>query len=711
VLLCPGAAARAEDTGMQQRVLSTAKSACPHDCPSACALEVEVLSGGRIGRIKGARDNSYTRGVVCAKVARYSERIDHPDRLLYPLRRSGPKGSGQFERIAWEAALAEIADRFSAIAQRSGSEAIWPYHSGGNMGVLQRYGLDRLRNPMRYSRQHTTICVTPAESGWLAGVGKLVGPDPRELEAADLIVIWGGNPVSTQVNVMTHVARARKTRASKLVVVDVYRTPTVEQADLALIINPGSDAALALAIMHVLLAEDLVDRTYLARYTDFDAQTERHIRSRSPQWAAEITGLKAEDIIAFARAYGSTRKSFIRVGFGFTRTRNGASAMHAVSCLPAMTGAWGEKGGGAFFLSFDKSQWGLDTSLVNASDAVDPAIRMLDQSRIGAVLCGEPQALSGGPPVEGMLMQNANSATVAPSTAKVLNGLAREDLFLVVQEQFLTATARYADIVLPATMFVEHDDIYYGLGHTHLTFGPKLVEPRGEARSNSYTVRELGRRLGIDHPSITMSDLELLDHALARGALGRFSEAAQVGWIDRALSFEAAHFVDGFPQPDGKFHFKPDWSKVGPGHALMPRVADWSPAYERAGPRHPYKLVCPPARQFLNSTFSETPTSLSKEVGPCLRIHPNAARREGIEAGGWVRIGNERGCVVVPAKLDAGQQEMTLIVEGIWPAEAFQEGRAINTLIGDDPVPPNGGAGFHDTAVWLEREPRQGMKP
>jgi anaerobic selenocysteine-containing dehydrogenase len=688
---------------MQQRVLHTAKSACPHDCPSACALEVKVLPGDRIGRITGASDNRYTQGVVCAKVARYSERVEHPERLLWPLRRTGPKGSGQFERVTWEAALGEIAERFGTIAQRSGSEAIWPYHSGGNMGVLQRYGLDRLRNPMRYSRQHTTICVTPAESGWLAGVGKLVGPDPCEMEAADLIVIWGGNPVSTQVNVMTHVARARKTRASKLVVVDVYRTPTVEQADIALIINPGSDAALALAIMNVLLTEELVDRTYLARYTDFDAETERHILSRTPQWAAAITGLAAKDIIAFARLYGQTRKSFIRVGFGFTRTRNGACAMHAVSCLPALTGAWAERGGGAFFLSFDKNQWGLDTSLINASDAVDPGVRLLDQSRIGAVLCGEAEALGRGPPVEAMLMQNANSATVAPSTAKVLKGLARDDLFLVVQEQFLTPTARHADIVLPATMFVEHDDIYYGLGHTHLTFGPKLVEPRGEARPNSYTVRALQRLLGVDHPSVAMSDLELLDHALARAGLGRFAAAAQVGWIDRALPFEAAHFLTGFPQADGKFHFKPDWSKVGPAHAQMPRVADWSPAYERAGPSHPYKLVCPPARHFLNSTFSETPTSRAKELAPCVRIHPEAARREGVEEGMWVRIGNARGSVVVPAKLDAGQQEMTLIVEGIWPAEAFLERRAINTLIGDDAVPPNGGAPFHDTAVWLER--------
>ncbi|HJU30544.1 MAG TPA: molybdopterin-dependent oxidoreductase [Hyphomicrobiaceae bacterium] len=687
---------------MQQLVQRTFKSACPHDCPSACALEVPVLADGRIGRITGARDNSYTLGVVCAKVARYAERIEHPDRLLTPLRRKGAKGSGEFAPISWEDALGEIAERFTRVAQRSGTEAVWPYHSGGNMGVLQRYGLDRLRNPMRYSRQQTTICVTPAESGWLAGVGKLVGPDPREMEDADLIVIWGANPVSTQVNVMTHVARARKARGTRLVVVDVYRTPTVEQADMALVLKPGSDGALALAVMNVLLTENLVDREYLARFTDFDADTKRHILTRTPEWAAGITGLSVEDITAFARLYGTTRKSFLRAGFGFTRTRNGSSAMHAVSCLPSMTGAWREKGGGAFFLSFDKEQWGLDTSLINGVAAVDTSIRMLDQSRIGAVLCGEPDALRGGPPVEAMLMQNANSATVAPDTGKVLRGLGREDVFIAVQEQFLTPTARFADIVLPATMFVEHDDIYYGLGHTHLTFGPKVVEPRGQARPNSYTVRELGRLLGCDHPCLTMGDRELLDHALASSGFGSFSAAAEQGWIDRALPFSRAHFLDGFPQPGGKFRFKPDWTKLGRHPELMPAIADWSPHYEQADAQHPFKLVCPPARSFLNSTFSETPSSISREKGPRVRIHPDAAAQAGLKDGDRVRIGNARGSVVLAAAVDAGQQTNTLIVEGIWPATAFEEKRAINTLIGDDPVPPNGGAGFHDTAVWLQ---------
>ena len=248
-------------------------SACPHDCPSGCSLEVTVLDGERIGRISGAKQQSYTSGVICAKVARYAERVHHPDRLLRPLRRVGVKGEGRFEPVSWQTALDEIAEAFARATDRHGPEAVWPYHSGGTMGLVQRYGMDGFRHALGYSRQHSSICMTPAESGWRAGVGALRGSDPREMVDADLIIVWGANPVSTQVNVMTHVTQARRSRGAKLAVVDVYRTPTVEQADIALIINPGTDGALALAIMHVLLRDGFADRDYLAHYTDFDARS------------------------------------------------------------------------------------------------------------------------------------------------------------------------------------------------------------------------------------------------------------------------------------------------------------------------------------------------------------------------------------------------------------------------------------------------------
>ncbi len=684
-------------------------SACPHDCPSGCSLEVTVLDGERIGRISGAKLQTYTSGVVCAKVARYAERVHHADRLLHPLRRVGGKGDGRFERISWDAALDEIAGAFATANQRHGSEAVWPYHSGGTMGLVQRYGMEGFRHALGYSRQHSSICMTPAESGWRAGVGALRGVDPREMADADLIVVWGGNPVSTQVNVMTHITKARRSRGAKLAVVDVYRTPTVEHADIALIINPGTDGALALAIMHVLIRDGLADCDYLARFTDFDAEVDRLIATRTPAWAARITGLAEQAIVDFAHLYGRTRRSFLRLGYGFTRTRNGSAAMHAVSCLPAVTGAWKERGGGAYFITWDRAAWGFDPTLVHGLDSIDPAVRILDQSRIGAVLTGAPDALKGGPPVTAMLMQNANSAEVAPDTARVLRGLARNDLFVAVHEQFMTPTARMADIVLPATTFLEHDDVYAAYGHTHMTYGPKLIAPPGETRSNHDVRCALAQRLGATHPSLAMTAQELIDDGFRRAGLGGIGAIAKVGWIDRSRSFAQSHFLDGFEQPDRRFHFKPDWAAIGPDAAVMPAIADWMDDYERPDDAHPLKLVTPPARHFLNSTFTETETSRTKEGGngPRVRVHSETAARYSVSDGAAVRIGNRRGCVELHALIDDGALPGTLVVEGIWPSASFIGGKGINVLVNEAPVPPNGGVGFHDTAVWLEPSPNR----
>ncbi|MEM7254431.1 MAG: molybdopterin-dependent oxidoreductase, partial [Pseudomonadota bacterium] len=359
------------------------KSACPHDCPSACALEVERLSPTAIGRVRGGKHFDYTDGVICAKVARYAERIHHPDRLTTPLRRTGAKGSGAFAPISWEAALDEVAERFVRATQRYGAQTVWPYHSGGTMGIVQRWGIDRLRHAMHYSREKTTICIGASEPGWRAGVGRLEGTDPREIGQSDLVIVWGGNPVSTQVNVMRHVRRARA-RGAKLAVVDCYETPSVKAADIGIVLRPGTDAALACAMMSVMLTEGLADRDFLASHSDFDASVEAHLKCRTPEWAAAITGLDAETIREFARLYGKTKRAYLRLGFGFTRSRNGAANMHAVSALPAVSGAWKYTGGGAFFLRLDS--WKLDTTLAHGLDVLDTDTRILDQSRIGAVL-------------------------------------------------------------------------------------------------------------------------------------------------------------------------------------------------------------------------------------------------------------------------------------------------------------------------------------
>src|SRR5262252_6928725 len=348
--------------------LDLVPSVCPHDCPSACALEVERINGRRIGRVHGARSQTYTHGVVCAKVARYAERQHHPARLSRPLRRVGEQGVGAaaFVPISWEDALDEVAEKLTRAAQRYGSEAVWPYYYSGTMGLVQRDGLNRLRHAMGYSREHLSICNILSDAGWLAGVGVKRGVDGREMAKSDLIVIWGGNPVSTQVNVMTHVAAARNERGAKLVVVDPYRTATAAQADIHLAPLTGTDGALACAVMHVLFAEGYADRDYMARYTDDPRGLEAHLAPRDPAWSARITGLGEDEILAFARLYGRTKRSYIRVGYGFSRSRNGAAQLFAVSCLPAVTGAWAYEGGGALYSNLGLAV--IDPTLIEGLD-------------------------------------------------------------------------------------------------------------------------------------------------------------------------------------------------------------------------------------------------------------------------------------------------------------------------------------------------------
>ena len=686
------------------------RSTCPHDCPSCCGLDVEVIDGRTIGRVRGAEDHSYTAGIICAKVARYAERIHHPDRLTHPLARTGPKGSGQFGRISWDEALERTAAAFLEAESRHGSETVWPYYYAGTMGYVMRDGINRLRHTKRYSGQFSTICTTAAYTGYIAGTGRLSGVDPREMAKSDCAVIWGTNPVHTQVNVMTQVARARKERGAKIVVIDIYDNPTMKQADMALLLRPGTDGALACATMHVLFRDGHADRDYLARYTDCPDDLEAHLESRTPAWAAAITGLSAAEIEAFAHLVGTTKRSYFRLGYGFGRSRNGSVNMHAALCVPTVTGAWQYEGGGAFFLN--TAIFGLKKGAIEGAEREDPAIRKLQQTQIGRVLTGDAEALSGGPPVTAMLIQNTNPMSVAPEQELVRAGFAREDLFVCVHEQFMTETARMADIVLPATMFMEHDDFYTGSGHQHVQLGPKLIEPPGECRSNHDVVCELARRVGAEHRGFRMTPQELIDEVMRASGLGSLERLQAEAWIDVQPPFETSHFLDGFGYPDGRFRFRPDWPHVpntnigpmGPWREI-PSLPDHWGTIEEASEAFPFRLATSPSRSFLNSTFNETPGSLAKEARPEVMVHPADATRLGIETGDWVRLRNERGAVMIRARVFAGVRRGVLIAESIWPNDAYPDGRGINTLTGADPVAPFGGAAFHDNRVALEPIP------
>src|SRR5512140_979821 len=542
---------RMQDTSKARAFSDYAHSACPHDCPSTCALEVERLDDFRIGRLRGAAANAYTAGVICEKVSRYAERVHHPDRLKAPLRRKGAKGSGEFETISWDAALDEVAEAFMRATQRLGSETVWPLYYAGTMGLVQRDGIERLRHVMRWSRQHSTICNTLVDAGWRAGVGAKMGPDPREMGEADLIIVWGTNPAATQVNVMTHIARARRERGARLIVVDPYRSATAKVADEHICLRPGTDGALACALMHVLFRDGHADRDYLRSHADAPDELEAHLAARTPQWAAAITGLQVAQIEDLARRYALTERAFIRLGFGMSRSRNGAANVHAVSCLATVAGTWKVRGGGTFYSNADLYK--IDRTLIKGLDRCDTSIRILDQSRVGAILCGDKHALGDGPPVTAMLIQNTNPVVVSPEVLKVQQGFRRSDLFFCVPEQSTTATARLARIERPATMLVQHDALYQASGHSHLQLGAKLIEPYAEARSNHEVICALARRLGAQHPGFALSAREIIDRTLKVSGYPGVDELQQIHWIDLQPDFDTAHLIRGFPHSDGRF--------------------------------------------------------------------------------------------------------------------------------------------------------------
>jgi anaerobic selenocysteine-containing dehydrogenase len=523
---------------------------------------------------------------------------------------------------------------------------------------------------------------------------------------ADVVVIWGTNAASTQVNVMVHAVRARRERGAKIVVIDTYRNATANQADNFLCVRPGTDGALACAVMHVLFRDGYANWDYLDRYTDCPRELETHLTSRTPAWAAAITGVAATDIEAFARLIGTTPRTFFRLGYGFSRQRNGVVNMHAALSIPAVTGAWLHEGGGAFHNN--GAIFGWDRTLIDGLDVRDPEVRLLDQSRIGAVLNDDRFDLGDGPPVTAMLVQNTNPMSVAPDQNSVHKGFARNDLFVCVHEQFMTETASMADIVLPATMFLEHDDIYQGGGHQHIIFGPKIVDAPDGCRSNHEVICALAERLGAEHRGFGLSSREIIDWTLRHSGWGTLAELEAARWIDCQPGFNEAHYIDGFGHADGRFHFAPDWAHIGPAgfgpdgdDAMPPALPDHWASIEEATAEMPFRLVTAPARHYLNSTFNETPTSARREQHPSVMMHPEDAVVLGFESGAIARLGNDRGQLELAVEIFDGVTRGVVIVESIWPNSAFAGGQGINVLTGADPVAPAGGAAFHDNRIWI----------
>jgi anaerobic selenocysteine-containing dehydrogenase len=677
----------------------TAKVVCPHDCPDTCVMTVTV-QGDRAVALGGDPDHPFTRGFLCAKVNRYLERVYSPDRLLHPMRRVGKKGEGRFERITWDEALDMIAARFREAVAAHGPQAILPYSYAGNMGLLSFGSMDRrFFHALGASLLDRTICASAGFAGLTATLGRAVGFDPEALVDARYIVAWGANIVSSNVHLWPFVEEARR-RGAKLVVVDPYRSKTAEKADRHLAPFPGTDAALALGVMHVIFRDRLEDRDYLERHT----QGADRLRERAAEWTpartADATGLSRHDVEAFAREYATTQPSAIRINYGLNRHAGGGTAVRTIACLPALTGAWRHPGGGALLSTSDA--YPKNGAALERPDLIRPGTRTLNMSQLGRIL-NDP-ALT--PPVTALFVYNSNPAAVAPQQDAVRRGLARDDLFVVVHDLFQTDTVDFADVFLPATTTLEHYDIHKSYGHLYVSLSRPAIAPRGEAKPNTEVFRLLAARMGFDHPCLLETDEEMArqafrwDHPHMKGIT--FERLEREGSVRLSVGTPYLPFAEGgFPTPSGKCELlAPTLEKKGhdplAGYVPPRESPLTNPELAR---RYPLAFISPPAHHFLNSTFSAQPVFVRRESEPSLTIHPQDAVARGIRPGQTVRVFNDRGSFLATARVSEAARPGVVVGLSIWWAKMCPGGRNANAVTSQELTDLGGGATFYDALV------------
>ena len=673
-------------------------SVCPHDCPSACSLEV-TTENGRLVDVTGNPAHPFTQGVICGKVREYAERVHSPLRVLRPLKRVGPKGEGDFVPISWDEAIDTIATRWRAIIRESGGEAILPFSYAGTMGQVQYFAGHPLFHALGATRLHRTICVETAYAGWRATMGAVTGNDSNRMVGSDLVVLWGINAAYSSINVMTLVKQARA-KGAHVVCVDPYRTPTAEQADEHLMVRPGTDGALALAVMHVLIAEGLVDRAYVERATHGFDELAKHVRAFTPAWAAPITGLSAGTIVAFARRYGATKRSFLRIGIGLSRHDNGGMTCRTLACLPALTGAWAEPHGGALLSS--TQAFTFDYGLLVREDLMPrQAPRTINMIQLGRALTDATLA----PPVRALYVYNSNPAAICPNQSLVLRGLAREDLFTVVHEQVLTDTAHYADIVLPATTSMEHLDIYRSFGQLTVQLARPVLPPQGEARPNLAVFRDLARALGVAAEHYAKDEEALIREFLATSTPGMtYERLARDGLARVEQPDPYLPFADGAPTPSGKVEFVSS-SLAQRG---LPALPTWTPLSE--GPenaalaaRYPLQCIVPPNRFFLNSSFSQSDLLHRRQRTPRVMMAAGDAAKRGLADGDRARVFNDRGSALFEVSVTDATREGVVVVEGIWWHRFHPGGQNVNVLTSDRVADMGGGPALHSNLVEVER--------
>ena len=700
---------------------------CPHDCPDTCSWQVAVdTTTGRALDLWGHPDHPVTQGRLCGKVDRYLERTYHPDRLQTPLRRSGPKGSGQFQPVSWDEAIAEVAENVGRVVADHGAEAVLPYSYCGTMGLLQGEGMARrFFYRLGASRLAQTICAEAGFEGYGYTTGKVIGMEPCDFAHARLILLWGTNTLTSNQHLWPFVQQAHRAGA-RVIVIDPARTRTARAADEWIPIHPGTDGALALALMHVIIGEGLHDQAYVAAHTLGFAQLAERVRQYAPEWAAPITGVAAERIRQLAREYATTRPAAIRINYGLQRHAGGGAAVRSLACLPGLVGAWRERGGG--ILLSTSGSFALNRSGLYRPDLLagrDP--RTINMNRLGDALSLDPVRLArahfhprpvdtvpapdeAGPPVKALVVYNSNPAAVAPDQSAVIQGLRRDDLFTVVLEHFQTDTADYADIVLPATTQLEHWDVLKPYGHLYLALNRPAIAPVGQSLPNSEIFRRLAVAMSFDESCFRQSDTEILQEFLASQtdpvvAASTWARLLQEGFVRLDVPDPYLPFAEGaYPTASGKCEFYSE-RLAADGYDPLPT---WTPPQhlQPAPPNVPAAaLTCisPPAHSFLNSTFANLDRFVQREREPVVWLHPNNAAARQIGDGAVVCLVNELGTVTLTAQVTTDIAPGVVLAPSVWWSKLSPDRRNINQLTPQSEADMGGGALFYDVKAWVTR--------
>lgn len=674
---------------------------CPLDCPDTCSLLLHK-ENGKIVKVTGNPDHPITQGAICNKVRNMAHRVYHPERVLYPLRRTGPKGAGLFKRISWDEAIREIADRYKALIETDGPESILPYSFYGNMGILSVDGMDRrFFNRLGASKLKQSICNSAGNEGWKSVMGFNGGTVPEDTVNADVIIVWGGNIVSTNMHQVVLAEKARK-RGAKVVVIDVHKNQTGQWADWFIPLYPGTDAALAVGIMHVLFRDGLVDEAFMERYTIGHEELREHVKTYTPEYVSSVTGIPADDVAKLAELYGRAGVSYIHIGNGLQHHDNGGMTVRSIAALPALTGQWLKRGGGAA-----KSNGGYNSMNSEALERPDlrpnPGARTINMNRIGEALAMTEK------PIRSVFVYCSNPLVVAPDTERVKEGFAREDLFTVVHDLFMTDTAKYADIVLPATSSFESTDLYASYWHQYVQLQEPVIPAQGESKSNVELFSLLGRAMGFEEEAFRESEEEMIARALDNPdnpylngvTLDRLKAERHVKLDMTPLE----SFLDRLPTPSGRIElYSARLAEAGlpPLPTYVPLKEGYDGVRSGRGNRYPLMFISPPNHNFLNSTFANVEKHQKMEKEPTLQIHPEDAEQRGIADGDPVVVFNDRGTYEARAKVVDKMLPGTVVSQGLWWEGEGRKQRA-NALTPNRLADMGEGATFFSTVVEIKR--------